>query len=830
MDCSMAANDSPANGRDAGAASRFAEALFGGAAEGHKYGLVTFDGGKCRTLWQAVGDWRAADTFAERTRAKGLNAYINTGLFGPQFACAPHKRGAAADVRAVAAITIDADLFKPGNSKPYPPEDAAREELANMPFPPSLLIASGGGLQPWWFFCEPWEFTDDRDREAAKRLIAGWQGLYRRRLEARGFTVDSTPDVSRMMRLPGTLNVNHGEPREVRIIEGGLDDCPRYDRNDFEQFIDAEPAKLTPANLSELQNGQTHGRVSPAEDDATVVRLAGKAKNGEKFKRLFSGDAAGYESASEADLALCNLLAFWVGRDTGRIDGLFRQSGLYRDKWDEQRGERTYGEETIRRAIASASDVFEWRQPDAAKAPKKLTDLGNAELFVKQHKDDARYCPAWKCWLVWNGKYWEADETGAAERLAKQTVRGIWGALDAIEDPDERAAAAKWARKSESVERIAALLKLAKTEPEIPIAIKELDARPWLLNVGNGTVDLRTGELRPHNREDLLTKFCAVNYSPTAEAECPLWENFLWTIMAERPRLVTFLKRLCGSALVGEVIEHVLPILYGVGANGKSVFVETLLHVLGEDYAMKAPPNLLMQKKNESHPTERADLFGKRIVVAVETEDGGRLAESLVKELTGSDTIRARRLYENHWQFMPSHQVLLVTNHKPQIRGTDNGIWRRVRLVPFDVVIPEEKQDKHLQSKLRREAERILRWLVQGCLDWQRDGLGEPEEVTEATGEYRAEQDIIAAFVDECCVSQAGARVKASELYKVYAEWATAAGEHPLSNRRFGQAVTERGFEKLRSNGMWYCGVGLRAEATERTEGYGTFIGETSPT
>src|SRR5919107_5291637 len=265
-----------------------------------------------------------------------------------------------------------------------------------------------------------------------------------------------------------------------------------------------------------------------------------------------------------------------------------------------------------------------------------------------------------------------------------------------------------------------------------------MDASPDLLNVLNGTIDLRTGELRPHRREDLITKMAPVEYDPNSPV--PAWAATLERVLPS-PDLRAFFKKLCGYAISGETSEHLLPVLYGTGANGKSTVLSTLLAAAG-DYGMQAAPDLLVAKKG-AHPTEVADLFGMRLVASIEVEDGRRLAESLVKQLTGGDKVRARRMRQDFWQFEPTHKVFMAVNHKPEVRGTDTAIWRRIRLIPFTETIPPGEQDKKLPEKLRAELFGILAWCVEGCLEWQREGLQAPEEVRRATGQYRSEMDVI---------------------------------------------------------------------------------------
>src|SRR5215203_3280612 len=321
-----------------------------------------------------------------------------------------------------------------------------------------------------------------------------------------------------------------------------------------------------------------------------------------------------------------------------------------------------------------------------------------------------------------------------------------------------------------------------------------MDASPDLLNVLNGTIDLRTGELREHRREDLITKIAPAEYDPDAAA--PVWAATLERVVPSAA-LRAFFKKLCGYALTGDVSEQLLAVLYGTGANGKSTVLNALLTVLG-DYGMQAAPDLLVAKKG-SHPTELADLFGMRFVASIEVEDGSRRAESLVKQLTGGDRVKARRMRQDFWEFEPTHKVLMACNHKPQVRGTDNAIWRRIKLVPFTEIIPPAAQDKQLPEKLRDELPGILAWAVEGCLEWRRGGLRAPVKVRQATGAYKAEMDVLGAFLRDCCELGTEHTIAVKDLYGAYKFWCEENGERPEPQRRFGSRLTERGgFERYR--------------------------------
>jgi P4 family phage/plasmid primase-like protien len=445
---------------------------------------------------------------------------------------------------------------------------------------------------------------------------------------------------------------------------------------------------------------------------------------------------------------------------------------------------------------------------DAKLAEFHRTDTGNGERMAARFGARIRYCHPWAKWLHFDGRRWKIDDDASVRRLAKQTVRDILGEAKSIEDATARKKHAAWAFESESNSRLNAMLHAAAAELGIPILPAGMDRDPWALNVLNGTIDLRTGELRPHRREDELTALAPVQFNP--EAKCSTWITFLDRIFDRNAELIQFVKRLAGIALTGDVSEQILPICYGSGANGKTTLLTALLEILGEDYAMMAPPGLLMMRRGEAHPTERAALHRKRLVVDMESAEGARLNEAWVKQLTGSDKITARRMREDFWSFDPTHKIIMGTNHRPEIRETKNAIWRRVKLVSFDVVIPEPEQRADLPKRLRREYPGILAWAVRGCLDWQRDGLKPPQAVVDATAEYRAEQDQLAGFLADDCIQNATVRSRCKQLYEGYRMRLQQLGVEPMSLTAFGLAMKERGFEKKESGGMWYLGIALR--------------------
>jgi putative DNA primase/helicase len=445
-----------------------------------------------------------------------------------------------------------------------------------------------------------------------------------------------------------------------------------------------------------------------------------------------------------------------------------------------------------------------------------LTDLGNAERFVAQHGENVHYCYPWGKFLVWTDARWERDEAGKVYRLAKETVRSIYHEAAAVEDENRRKALAQHATRSEAETKIKAMLELAKSE--IPVSPEELDADPWLLNALNGTVDLRTGELREHRREDLITKIAPVDYRPDASASA--WGKFLEQVLPSED-LRAFVQRAAGYSATSDTSEQCLFINHGVGANGKSTYQEAIASALG-DYAMRAPTDMLLAKRSGGVPNDVARLKGARLVAASETEEGRRLAESLVKDLTGGDTITARFMRAEFFDFKPTHKLWLSTNHKPEIRGTDTAIWRRIRLVPWSVTIPPAEQDKTLPETLRHELPGILAWIVRGSLEWRRGGLRPPDEVRRATGEYRAEMDVLAGFLGECCEAGPDLWDYAKDLYTSYKRWCGETGERTETQRKFGERLRERGFERDRGGsrgaGIWR-GLRLSEEERARIEG-----------
>lgn len=648
----------------------------------------------------------------------------------------------------------------------------------------------------------------------------------------------------------GTLSGNE----HTRIVAGGgrveLFDRAKYttvtghrlpesgtDLADIQIELDTLSASLF-APKAEAEPIQRPRPQSGPFDDAERLELTRASKQGTSFAALFDrGDATPYGGdQSAADLALCNILAFWLGADPVRIDQAFRRSALMRAKWDEvHAGDgRTYGEMTIDTAIEARAETYSeprWRvfaggrerdgeadgdgeeqaEEPTPEGPRPLTDLGNAERFVAQHGEIARYSVPWSKWLIWDGTRWELDGKLRVMQLAKQTARSILDEAIDETDKEQRTKILKHAFATEGERRLAAMVTLARSF--LPVTPETLDAQPWLLNTDSGTVDLKTGELRPHDRGDLLTKIAPVTYDP--DARCPRFLAFLDRIMEGKTDAITFLQRAIGYSLTGSTVERIILILYGEGKNGKSTLLEVIRALLG-DYARRTPTETLLVNRHQNVPNDVARLQGIRFVSASEAEEGQRLAEAKVKDLTGGDTVTARFFYGEFFDFAPTFKLWLSTNHKPVVRGTDHAIWDRIKLVPFLVRIPQEEQDPHLKEALIAEGPGILQWAIQGCLDWQRDGLGEPESVRQATAAYRSEMDVIGAFLGDRCELGRALSVTAKDLYAAYTKWCDETGEKPLTQTAIGRRLTERGLDQARdmSSRMW-IGISLKSSVSE---------------
>lgn len=418
------------------------------------------------------------------------------------------------------------------------------------------------------------------------------------------------------------------------------------------------------------------------------------------------------------------------------------------------------------------------------------TDRGNARRLCVRFGDVLKHSAEYG-WYVWDGRYWKPGADKEASQLAQVVIIELREQALEEEDEKKRAALLKHARSSESADKIAAMLRLAATQPEIAMPYTSFDQHEYLLTVRNGTIDLLTGKLLPHDKNHLITKMIDIEYKP--DATCSTWLAFLDRSMRSNQDNIDFLHKAIGYTLTGSTREQCMFFMYGLGSNGKSTFGETLMALLG-GYSMKAPSSMFMATKNpEASTHDNARLANKRLVLASEIEQGSRLGESTIKDLTGGDTLAGRFLYKEPFDFAPSHKLWMYGNHDPQIRGTDNGIWRRIRKIPFTVTLSENEKDPNLKEKLKNELPGILAWAVQGCIRWHNEGLQTTKDIEEATKAYRSEMDVLGMFIDEACVLGVDRSAPMAALYKAYTAWCKEAGEHEQNQRRFNAQLISRG-------------------------------------
>lgn len=447
-----------------------------------------------------------------------------------------------------------------------------------------------------------------------------------------------------------------------------------------------------------------------------------------------------------------------------------------------------------------------------------LTDCGNAERLKAAAGEDVCYCHGFKKWLIWDETRWKIDLVDEILRRAKATILQFLS--QAIQAKNEQAE--KFARQSLDARRLHAMVSLA--ECELPITPEQLDTNPYLLNFRNATVDLRTGDCRPHSQEDFITKVIEHDYN--AEATCPLFEATLLRLMGGGPdaseeevnraeALVNHLHKAIGYSATGITSEKVVFVVHGSGANGKTTILVIIFQCLGEYSGVVLVESIMSRQENNNASADLADLRGARFVMTSETEEGQRLAEGKLKRITqgvAGGKIKACRKYENPIEFTETHKLWMDCNHKPVVRGTNAGIWNRIHLIPFNVTISPDEIDRELPTKLMAEAPGILAWIVAGAVRWFQEGLGRPPEVAEALREYREEMDQVGRFVDECCVVGSFATAKAREVYMCYRKWAEDAGESFVTETAFGRKLAERAFVKKHTeHGARYEGIGLRS-------------------
>lgn len=583
--------------------------------------------------------------------------------------------------------------------------------------------------------------------------------------------------------------------------------------------------RIRPLHEKYIQVGRTpsvYTQLTLSDGDAPdadeVIRLAEASKQGAMFRELMAGHwEAYYTSQSEAEIALCNMLAFWTRRDERLMDQIFRRSGLMREKWDRRQSGSTYGAITVAKAARECANVYERRrsyritaggleQQEEPRTPPDfrrytLDDVGAATRMADMFGPVLRYCYPEHSFYYFDSRRWVRDNTGAVYRMADDTATAIREDAEAYvdafgvnRDPEEcRKEYMKFVKRCRSNNARKAIVN--ELQSRVSVLPAEFDAHKDLLNTPSGVVNLRTGELSPHDPTLMITRVTVAEY--TNKTDCPRWEQFLDDIFGGDQQLIRYVQKAIGYSITASDSEQMLFFAYGDGSNGKSTFFETVAGCLGDYAANAQPQTFLIKGQSNNINSDLARLKGARLVTVPEPQEGARLDEGLVKQLTGGNRITARKLYAEEMEFKPDFKIWFETNHRPIIRGTDRGIWRRICLIPFLVTITPDRVDKSLKFKLMREYPGILAWMVEGALAWQREGLGaQPDCIREAVADYRNEMDVFSAFLSEC--TQDGGEVSSGDLYRAYVDWARESNEYVMSATKFGRECGKR-FEVRRT-------------------------------
>lgn len=759
-------------------------------------------------------------------------------------------RGDRSNCVELPALWIDIDCYKVGVEKA-----AAIEALqSGIACPASVVVDSGGGIYGYWLLREALDLeTTEQDAPSDDDIKAALLGLT-------GILAGDTSacDVARILRLPGTHNWKTGEPRLCRVVSADWD--RRYEFADLQEMLDWHRPVLTPAAR---EDDAAAGR-DLAEDNPFLAAARAFSMGApldvkqalEQMQYLGDGDRGIHQTQLRVTAALVNRRV----PDDEIVQRLLEatQAAAYPqgERWNWKREEAG-----IRRMIEDwkADPRCALNRPDAAPAPSTAApviqlrrqagqqtepqagqdedaasedepdtlpggltrnDIGNAMALLAKHGKNMRYVGG-VGWHVWDGKRYAHDpETIAATRLAHDVSADYLARASAMPSGKARASLAKWAIQSGNRNRVSGMLDQARSyvfsRPD------ELDQNPMLLNCRNGTLDLADDmlRLREHAQADLLTKLCAMPYLPSAA--CPIWERFLLEIFDGDEELVAFVQRALGYSLTGQTKEQVIFICHGTGSNGKSVLLETVAAILA-DYMKRSPAETWISKPVSGGPSnDIAALAGARFVSVIETEHDHKLAEALVKQATGGDTMTARFLHREFFTFTPTFKLWFSTNHKPRIRGADYAIWRRIMLLPFRVTFADEEQaetgqrirDPNLRDKLVAEYPGILAWMIRGCQAWIEEGLRPPQVVMDATEGYKDSSDNVSAFVRDACHVGKGIECELGLLFAAYENWCEEYDEELRNQRAFALTLEEMGFSQgpRRTRNRTRRGIDLRAE------------------
>lgn len=585
-----------------------------------------------------------------------------------------------------------------------------------------------------------------------------------------------------------------------------------------------QKAYMKPKEIAEQNKSKSPPALLPLNENE-ILTAARNSRNGMLFSELYAGSWQGrYGSQSEADMAFCSMLAFWFQCDFDKMDAVFRKSGLMRDKWDRKQSGSTYGALTLKKAISDCTSVYTPSAPNdddfsiTIKSAKpryySFDDMGNAQRLYDMFGDKIRYNFNDKRWMIYDKNKWVYDITGYIQKLIDKAVEAMkqeakhYEKYDAENGTELLKDFEKHMKKCRSNNSKTALDK--EIRHHVGITPNALDRDKMLLNTPDGIIDLAKFKFMPNDPEKYFTKSTTAKYAK--HTDCPLWKKFLSEIFGGNEELIRYVQKAVGYSLTGLTDEQCAFFLYGTGRNGKSTFLDIIREIFG-DYASNIQPETIMVRTAAGAAnSDIARLKGARLVTSVEPNEGVRINEGLLKQLTGDDIVTARKLYGDEFEFKPEFKLWMATNHKPIIRGTDTGIWRRIHLIPFTVQIPEERIDRKLKEKLLEELDGIFLWCIKGLRMYQSEGLKKPSAVEQAVDEYRNEMDTISKFLDECTVSAPLQSVRASELYNIYTKWCEQNGEYKMTNTKFSAEVLKKYERKRYKTGNVYCGLDFNEE------------------
>ncbi len=678
------------------------------------------------------------------------------------------QTGAEKDIKMINCLWCDADC-KREKQPELPTKEVKIKEIEKFELPPSIIVDSGLGYQCYWLLKVPIPIKNRRIFLEVKGLLKGLA------LKLGGDMAGH--DLCRLLRVPGTLNIKPECPigLEAKIIkfEPGL----KYGE-EFKKFM----VKIEDTGDIDIQIDD----VDIPQRFEKLLQVNKKLKDTYSIKNrpdLKDQTGSGY------DMALTNILIKHKFSDS-EIAAILRTSKTGTEK----KITEGYLAITIRKGRAFEKERKEKKGLKIITAEDfRPTDLWNSENFYKKWSRQLLYCKKWNSWLVYREGKWQEDDRNETQELAKKVIMGYYREASEILDDKERKRLVNQALKSESQRAIRAMTDLAtSTLPAVP---DDFDQDIYILNLKNGTLDLKTLEFRNHKPEDMLTKIARVNYEPGAG--CPKWLAFLDKVFEGKEDITEYIRTSLGYSLTGDIGEQCLYIFYGIAYNGKSTFINVIQEILG-DYAINTPFETFLTRRGEHIPNDIARMKGARFVNAIEAGEGKGFNEELLKRLTGRDKVTARFLRQEFFEFHPTCKLWLAANHKPTVKEFSPAFWGRIRLIPFNLTIPEEERIPHYEDILLEEKEGIFNWILEGYKRWKEEGLKVPEEIKEATAQYKDQMDIMAEFIEDCCIESRLAQATTKKLYKSYNEWCEENKEKPIKSRAFGRRLEERGYKALR--------------------------------